>query len=89
MLGRSPLAVALLLSAGCSHGDRASTEQEARAVADTAMAVSAHPSEKPSVKALDMGNRWRFYYSFGGVGGGVIIVVNKHSGEVVHSEADQ
>jgi len=51
------------------------------------------PVENRVIDAIDMGDRWRLSYGdlpgHGGTGGGIIAVVNKRSGEVVHYETTQ
>ena len=90
MPGRSLLTVALLLSAGCSARDKASTEREAIAVAyeysrDIYPGV---PREKMHFVAVDKHDTWHVSFNDGGIGGAGVFV-DKHSGKVVRAEAYQ
>ena len=95
-LGRSLLITALLLSAGCTAGDKASTEQQAKAIADAYLRKT-FPNgsvDKIPADALDMQDRWRFCYSEFDhrphpPSCSIIVVVNKRRGEVVHMESQQ
>ena len=92
-LGRSLLAVTLLLSAGCDDRDKASTEKEAVEVANAELRKTWPKMSltKLRVDAIDMQDRWRLSYERepDSTGGPIIVVVNKHSGEVVHMETEQ
>ena len=89
MIGR--VSLAFLLLAGCA--DRAATKEEAIAAANAYLGPMHLPVENRVIDAIDMGDRWRLSYGdlpgHGGTGGGIIAVVNKRNGEVVHYETTQ
>ena len=92
-VGRSLLAIALLLSSACDFRDKASTENEAVKVANAHLVKLAPGIRLHTLKvdAIDMQDRWRLQYNARepGTGGPIIVVVNKHTGEVVHMETEQ
>jgi hypothetical protein len=69
--------------------DRAPTANSAIAAANEYLATMRIGTNDMSVDAIDMGNRWRLAYRGLGTGGGLVVVVNKRSGEVVHAEGYQ
>jgi hypothetical protein len=48
-------------------------------------------NDRQMTEAIDMGDRWRLSYDFpgGGTGGPLIVVVNKRTGKIVHTETQQ
>jgi hypothetical protein len=99
---RHAFALAILLLTACQNSNRnqnapatgATTRAQAIAVADAWL--DAQPGTlppPPQIYSIDMGDRWRLSYGYppgqGGTGGPIIVVVNKRSGEVVHSETEQ
>ena len=91
--GRSLVAIALLLSGGCTIREMATTEQQAIQVANAGL-LKTWPKMKLDhfkVDAIDMGDVWRLQYDQKdpGTGGPIIVVVNKRRAEVVHIETEQ
>lgn len=88
------LALAAGFCAGCQkRGTEAVTADQATQIANAYLTEN-HPQvslQNLRVEKADMEDRWRLSYEYpeGGTGGPIIVVVNKKTGEVVHSETQQ
>ena len=88
-VSRTLLAVLAFLLTACQH--RAETANEAIQIANAELEDMPLGLHLRTVEAIDMGDRWRLSYKLprGSTGGPIVVIVMKHTGEVIHIETQQ